>query len=187
MKNFRAANRYAKALMDLAKEQNLLDQVHADAAHLEALSKESKEFRTFLSSPIVREKKKTEILESIFGSTFQELTMLFVGLVIQQGRTGDLPLIATEFIKMYSKEKGILEATVVTATALTEQQRTRIMDVLRKLSGEPIIVLSEEQDANILGGMQIRVGDLEFNGSLRDQLNKLRHQYSKNVYEPDYI
>ena len=186
MKNVRAAKRYATALMDLAKEQNLLDQVHSDAAQLEALSKENKELRTFLSSPIVREKKKIEILDSIFGGSFQKLTMLFIGLVVQQSRTGELPLIATEFIKMYRKEKGILEATIVTAAALTEDQRKRITDVLRKISGEPIIVLTEQHDASIIGGLQIRVGDREYNGSLRDQLIALRHQYSKNVYEPDF-
>jgi F0F1-type ATP synthase delta subunit len=38
----------------------------------------------------------------------------------------------------------------------------------------------------ILGGLQLRVGDREYNGSLHEKLVKLHHQFDQNLYEPDY-
>ena len=57
----RVAYRYAQALLDLSTEQNSLDKVKADMMQLSTVCKESKEFATLLSSPIVDSKKKTEI------------------------------------------------------------------------------------------------------------------------------
>jgi F-type H+-transporting ATPase subunit delta len=173
-------------LIDLAQEQGLLDQVHADMAHLVATAKEEREFRVFLASPLIREKKKSEAFQAMFGSHFQKLTLLFIDLLIKQGREGELSLIAEDYIRQYHVLKGVVVAEVSTAVALNEEQRNRLVAVIKNVSGKPIVVLSEQVKPEILGGLQLRVGDREYNGSLHDKLVKLHHQFDQNLYEPDY-
>jgi F-type H+-transporting ATPase subunit delta len=186
MKNIRVASRYAKSLIDLAQEQGLVDQVHADMAHLLAIIKEERDFRVFLASPLIREKKKTEVFQALFGGHFQALTLLFINLLVKQSREGELNLIAEDYIRQYHVLKGIVVAEVTTAVGMSEEQRNRITAVIKKVSGKPIVVLSETVKPEILGGLQLRVGDREYNGSLHEKLVKLHHQFDQNLYEPDY-
>ena len=62
----RIAHRYAKALLDLSTEQNVVEKVNADMLQLSNICKEQ-DFANLLSSPIVDSKKKSEIFNAIFG------------------------------------------------------------------------------------------------------------------------
>ena len=54
MSTLRASNRYAKALLDLARERQSLDVIKANSDTLLAVLKESRDFRVFLKSPVIK-------------------------------------------------------------------------------------------------------------------------------------
>ncbi|MGB1090083.1 MAG: ATP synthase F1 subunit delta, partial [Schleiferiaceae bacterium] len=82
----RVASRYSKALLDLAVEQNMLDQAQADAQSMTKAIAESKELEQLLKSPIVKADKKQAILKEIFGGKFSSLFEGFVMLLTKNGR-----------------------------------------------------------------------------------------------------
>ena len=63
----KSAVRYAKALLELALENQAVDQVNADMMQIVAANNESKEFQSFLDSPIVSSDKKLSILNELFS------------------------------------------------------------------------------------------------------------------------
>lgn len=91
MPNPRLASRYAKALLDLAVEQNAVDSTLQDIRLLDAVSKQSREFTNMLRSPIINAAKKQEIVAAVLSGKMSALTDGFIKLLVSKGRESNLP------------------------------------------------------------------------------------------------
>jgi F-type H+-transporting ATPase subunit delta len=66
-------------------------------------------------------------------------------------------------------------AEVITVKALSADQLTKIQSIFEKVLGNKLL-LTAHHDANILGGMIVRSGDMLFDASISRQLQKLTQQ-----------
>ncbi len=181
MKNVRASHRYAKALLDLSIERNIIQSVYEDAQTFVSICKESREFILFLKSPVIKPSQKKSLIETIFKSKFNELTYAFFNIVISKGRESILPEIAYAFIEEYKQHKGIVTAEVTTAVPLDNNTKSSIISLLNKNKQEVEII--EKIDSSILGGFIIKVGDKQINQSVKSKLLQLKYEFSQNLYE----
>ncbi len=173
MKGTKSAGRYALALIELATEQNKLEQVKQDMELISATIAENHGLELLLQSPIVKVDKKQTVLKAVFGKYVQDLTMGFVTLVCAKGREALLPTVVNAYIEIYKERMGIVTADVTSAVALSDAQRKEVAGVLASLSDK--IELIEHVDANILGGLKVRVGDQRVDASYRKKLNDLKY------------
>ena len=90
MTNPRLATRYAKSLITLAIERNVLEATYKDIQFLQSVSKANREFALVLKSPIIAPDKKVAILESVTKGNISELTASFIKLLIKKGRETNL-------------------------------------------------------------------------------------------------
>lgn len=178
----RVATRYSKALLDLAVEQNDLDRISSDVAVLKEAIKGSEELKSLLKSPVVKAGKKQAVLNEIFSGSFSPLFYRFIALLTKNGRENVLAGICEKFEKDVLEYKGILEAEVTTAVALTEADRTKLMETLKKQLGKEII-LSEKIDASTIGGMKLLVGGFQLDNTISGKLKALRSQLVDKSYE----
>ena len=74
----KAAKRYAKAFFSLAQDKGKLDEVRADFKALADLAAQSEELSTFLSSPLVAQDKRLELLKSLFEGKIGKTSMSFI-------------------------------------------------------------------------------------------------------------
>jgi F-type H+-transporting ATPase subunit delta len=84
MSNSRAANRYAKAILSIAEEQNNLDLISRDFEFIDEMTKEVKEFVLFLRNPIISSEKKKRILREILQSKISDTMMRFILLLVSK-------------------------------------------------------------------------------------------------------
>jgi F-type H+-transporting ATPase subunit delta len=82
----RIASRYAKSLIDLAVEQNNLEKIHGDVEHLLRMIKGSKDFVSFLRSPVIQYSRKKKAIEALLQDKFEDLTFKFVDLLASKKR-----------------------------------------------------------------------------------------------------
>src|SRR5690554_3006329 len=115
MKGNRAAVRYAKSLIQLAKEKGQYDSVLADVQMLSGLIEESKELDLFLSNPLIKMDKRRSILSSMFEGKLNALTYDFIQMVVRQKRESILKQIFKQFITQYYKLNKIATVSVSTA------------------------------------------------------------------------
>lgn len=182
MKNPKVAARYAKSLKDLAKEQGKLDECHSDMELILNACKESKDFDRLLMSPVINTDKKLAILREILSGKISELSMAFVEIITRKRREMLLESIAEAFILLYNHFKDIHTATITTATPLTDELREAVKNVIKKeQNGE--IQLEEHVDEDLIGGFVLRLGDKQFNASIRQKLYDLEQEFSKNTYQ----
>lgn len=184
MSTVRFASRYAKALIDLAKELNQMDAVFADMQDVKESIADSRDLKNFLQSPVVKPELKERALSEIFKGT-SDLTKRFIALVIHHGREGELSDIAERYIIGYRTVKGIVQAVVTTAAPMDSAQRDAINNILRT-AGATETSLEEVVDADAIGGIKVRVGDRQVDATIATALKDLDRQFQHNPYIADF-
>ena len=180
MANTRAAQRYAKAILELAKEKAVWKEVNSDFRLLENTLKENKNLANILKSPVVKASDKQAILNQIFTNV-DAITQNTFGVLIENGRIALIQDVVKQFIRLYDEDQNIKVAHVTTATALTPAMHTKLLDKVKQLTGSEA-TLTNAIDESILGGFILRVGDLQYDASVAGKLNSLKKKFNQNAY-----
>ena len=170
----RAAIRYAKAIFEIAKEENSIDSVFRDMKTVEILCNSSHDFKNLLSnSQINYNEKKTAILFLI--KDHNSLTIKLLDLLIQNKRVYIVNDIAHSFIQLYNSHNDIKEAVVITASPIDKDLEEKILSKIN-ISDLNSINLKNIVNPEILGGFIIRFDGKEYNASVKQNLNNLKTQ-----------
>ncbi|MCC2546043.1 ATP synthase F1 subunit delta [Hymenobacter sp. BT175] len=184
MSEQRAASRYAKSLLDLAKERGTLAEVKADMDLFAKTLDQNRDLRLLLRNPIVKHDKKLAILRAIFGGKVTEVTEKFFTIITQHNRESALEWVATEFQSQYELMQGIQVAQVTTAMPLSAELREHVTRLVKAQTGLEQVTLSEKVDPSLIGGFILRTGDRQIDDSVRNSLRKLRNTFKENPYQP---
>lgn len=168
------ADRYARALFDLADEAGRLDAVRADLKGLKAMLAESGELRRAVASPLYSSEDKGKALVAIaVQAGFDMLTAKFLGLLTQNGRAAALPGVIAAYERLWAARTGVVGAEVVSAKPLSSAQFDKIKSALRSALGQDP-ELEARVDPSILGGLKVKVGSKLFDASLKTKLDTLK-------------
>ena len=182
MQNKLVAQRYAKALIDLAVERNQLDEVKADIDFIRAAL--TPEFVMVLLSPVVSDHKKSQIFKAIFESNLTPLSFSFFNLVFSKRREWVLREIANEFFEKYRELKGIEIIEITTAVEISDELKNNIRDRFQHLKRfqNKTVEIKTKVDENILGGFIAQSHDILFDASIRNDLQSIGRQFIENMY-----
>ncbi len=169
------ASRYAKSLIELAKEKNVLEAVFEDMKLFKDTADKNRGLMLALQNPVVRHEKKLAILKSLFADRVNPVSFSIFTIITKKNRESILDAVAEEFILAYNQFKGIQKATVVSSVELTAELRTQLNNIVASATGKTI-ELEEKVDANLIGGYILRVNDRQIDASLRSRLNELKLQ-----------
>ena len=103
MKDTRVALRYAKSLISLAEERQVLEQVKEDMLTIKLVCEENNDFTNMLKNPIVKGGMKSAVVNKIFATKVCELGLAFINIVTDKKREAILGAIAESFIMLYNK------------------------------------------------------------------------------------
>ncbi len=174
MSEFRVASRYAKSLLVLCMEKNLVEEVNNDMVLIDSACDQNRELVLVFRSPIIKHDKKIKIVEAIFGDKVNKITRLFLNLIISKGRAEVLHLITREFHKQYLEFKGIQKANVITTFKLDDMLRNEFEKIVKTLTNKDPD-LSEEVSTDIIGGYILNIDDRRIDSSLKSMLKKIEH------------
>ena len=183
MKNARAAIRYAKALLNLAKDSKEETAVNDDMLFITTTISENEEFEVMLNSPIVKSSDKINVLNALFKEKVNTITLGLFHLLKDNKRIAMLASIAKQYAIIYDFEKHLQVAKVTTAIPLTSEIEKQILAKIVTLTGEKASLENEVNPA-ILGGFILRVGDVQYDASISNYLNKLKKEFDNSHYIP---
>lgn len=170
------AQRYAAALADAAQESKSGEALKHGLGAFAALAASLAELRNMLASPaIAREAKHDVIAKLIQKMKLGEELRNFVFVLIDQGRTGMLEEIRAAFEAELNSRVNIVEAEVISARELSAEERKRLGKVLERVTGKKIEA-RYRQDEKLIGGTTVKIGSTVYDGSVREQLDRLRAQ-----------
>lgn len=169
------AGRYASALFELADNAKALDSVAQDLDTFRKLLAESADLRRLIGSPVIgRDLQGKALLAVLDAAGIQGLTRSFVGTVAVNGRARELPAMAAGFLAELARRRGETSATVTSAVPLTPAQLQQLTDTLRSVLGSAKVSVDARVDADILGGLVVKVGSRLFDSSIRSKLQRLQ-------------
>ena len=174
----RAARRYAKAVLSLATDQKATDVVNNDMKLITNTIAASKDLSDMLNSPVVSAAIKKSALLEIFKG-INSLTVNAIDSLIANKRIVLLSEVAKQYSLLFDKLNGTEVATVTTALPLTDDLKVKVLAKVKELTGKEVAV-ENIIDETILGGFILRVGDLQYDASITNQLNKLRREFTLN-------
>ncbi|MFT3700926.1 MAG: ATP synthase F1 subunit delta [Agriterribacter sp.] len=178
----RLAGRYAKSLIDLAKEQNQLDEVYADMVFLQGIFKQNKDFASVMRSPVITADKKNAIITAITNGRVGKLTAAFNKLLIQKNRENILPEIITAYIEQFNAIKGIHKVKLTTAQPISDALKTAIEEKVKKDTALSNVQLEAVVKEELIGGFVLEFDNNLVDASVLRDLKDIQKQFRSNIY-----
>ena len=177
MKSAKSASRYAKALLELAVDQQKVDVIESNMQRILSAAKETNEFQVFLNSPIINIDKKIDVLNKLFGE-FEPLTLSFIALITKNGRERLITEIAQSYISQVKEFKGIIPISITSARKLDEATKATILAKINA-SVTGTLEITELIDESLIGGFIVTMGDKQIDASVVSQLARMKQELTK--------
>lgn len=172
-----AAERYARALMDLASAQNRVVEVANDlAALMQAFTVDSELEQLFYHQHLKPAKKQAILMPVLAGLLQDKITLNFIQLLWQKKRETELPGIIASYQAALLALRGELMAEVTTVRPLNDNELQQLGEQVKQLTGSQTVHLRARIDKTLLGGLVLRIGDKVYDGSLARRLQQLRQK-----------
>ncbi|HHB81312.1 MAG TPA: F0F1 ATP synthase subunit delta [Aliiroseovarius sp.] len=169
------ANRYAKAVFDLALEGKSIKAVEADLAVLEAALGDSTEMNALISSPLVtRDQQRLAVAALAAKMKLSDIMTNALGLKADKRRLYLLPQFISELQRLLAEHKGEVTAEVTAAKALTKTQKDKLAKALKAAAGKDVNI-NVAVDEDLIGGLVIKLGSKMIDTSIRSRLNALQN------------
>jgi F-type H+-transporting ATPase subunit delta len=163
------ARPYAEAVFRLAKEKNALGEWSGRLATLAAIVSDA-QMQAVIADPNTSAARAAELIGSIAdtGEAGKSLLTVLAG----NDRLTLLPEIAAQYEVLKAEAEGVLEATIVSALAMSDAQKSEVMAALKAKFGRDVEA-TVEVDESLIGGAVITVGDQVIDGSVKGRLQKM--------------
>lgn len=172
-KSGKLAERYAKALFELASEKGLLDAVAADLRTVSNMTRESGDLALAMESPLVDRASLQRAMDSLSRRAgLTDLSRRFLGVLANNRRLAAFAEIATSYNDLLATSRGEHTAEVTSAAPLRPAQQESLK---AKLAGQlgGTIHLDCKIDPAILGGLVVKIGSRMIDSSLRGKLERI--------------
>jgi F-type H+-transporting ATPase subunit delta len=168
------ALRYAAALAGVVMEQNGAEAARASLGSFRDAYVSSAELRNFLGNPAVPRQKKQNVIEQL-GAVVGMGTAVrnFLFLLVDNRRINDLPEIAKGFQEELNRRTGRADAEITAPRGLSDGEKAELVAALERMTGMKIEAHYAE-DSGLIAGAVVRIGSTIYDGSVRDQLVRLR-------------
>ena len=172
------ASRYATALFEQVPDHDRREELLEPLGRLESLMRTEPELTQFLLNPDVDLPDKLKVSESIWQGQARDEVRDFLRMVLSRGRVAWLAPIIEAFRDLVDEAHGRVRVTVRSARPLTPALHTRVVQHLeQRQRGE--VLLTEETQPELIGGLQAQVGYRLIDGSVRTQLTELRNRLKR--------
>jgi len=179
MKDRKLASRYAGAFLSVFPEPSQAESADQFLSEVSRAMADSEELRDILLDPAYSRPSRKAVLHALAeGRGMPRQVINLLSTIIDHNRAGALPAIAELFHEEREKAMGIVPAEIATASPLSDPLKKSAQRTLEKLTGKRVRLTCEVKP-ELLGGAVTKIGSKVYDGSLRNQLDKLRRRMSQ--------
>lgn len=175
MSNSMVAKRYALALFQIAKEQQLLEVIEEELRVVKEVMVYNIDLKAVLKSSKLTLDKKKEIFKGAF-STVNPYLLNTLLILIERHREDEIIEVANQFFELANEDKGIADAQVYSTRDLSSAERDAISATFAAKIGKKSLRIENILDSELLGGVKLRIGNRIYDGSLRGKLDRLERK-----------
>lgn len=172
--SLRLAARYAKAIYEVAQDNNNGTKVLESMKEVAETIKDNHDLDSFLKNVMVSHEDKESVLNKIFTTAPKEVKQSFK-LLKNNKRFAITQLVANEYVLLAKKHQNIQDVYVTTAISLDKNLEDQILAVAKTMTTCQINLISQI-DKGIIGGFVIRINDQEYNASVVRKLQQIKKE-----------
>jgi len=170
------ARRYAVALADVVTRTNETDSVQTELKSWEQLINANADLQTAFRNPAISQANKEKVLESLIAKTQPtKTTANFLRVLLKNSRLTEIGEINEKFSSVLEERSGVVSAQITSARPLAENVKAEMKTSLEKLT-DKTVNLNFKTDETLIGGVVTRLGSTVYDGSVKTQLEELKHQ-----------
>lgn len=169
------ARRYAQAMVEVAAEAGVVDQVAEQLQGFEqVLVSHDGLLGSALQSPVFTIEERRAVLDDVLPKLeLGELTQNLLRLLNDNGRLGILDAITSAYRELADERAGRVRVVVRSAEPLTEAMQGEVQKALEATTGKSVVI-EAEVDPSLIGGLVARVGSTVYDSSLRTRLQNIK-------------
>lgn len=168
---------YARSLFEVAKERDVLDDIHDQLGEFADALNDNRQLAVFFFSPYFSsEEKKNGLERAVTGA--EPIFMNFLEALLERHRMPAIFRIRARFERLWDEENHLLPVEVTSSVELDKETVQSIGKRIGEQTGQKV-ELSSKVDPEILGGIVLRVGNYVLDASIRNRLNQLRKQVAR--------
>lgn len=173
------SKRYAKAIFELAVEDQKTDRLLQEAAAVRKAVEENPQWIQFLENPGVLMEEKLRTTEQILKERVSNEMTAFFCVIVKNKRSEQLPEILSELMTQIEEYQGTGRIQVISAAELKSFQKKKIREIMIKTTGYRKLEIQYAIDPSLIGGMKIRLKDRVIDSSIKSRLERMQSQLMK--------
>ena len=174
------SERYSRALFEVAKEAGDLEKIETDIKSFKSLLKDSSELKIFFNNPTQSINNQNNVNNLLSEKlNFSKNLKNFFSLLIEKRRIFFVSKIIDSFLKLCSKKRGEVKASLISSKELSESELKNISNDLSSSMGVTI-KFDYKIDKELIGGFKIQLGSFMIDTSIKNKLKKFEQQMIEN-------
>lgn len=167
------AKEYGAGMYALAAEEKIEKDVLAEMGTLRRCFKEQPEFVRLLSNMSLGKEERLQIIDSTLRGQVNAYVLNFLKILCERGALSEFAGCEEAYRELYYKEHGVVEAQVTTGDKMSDDQRARLIEKLRQMTGKEIVLL-EKVDPKVIGGVLLEMNGQRYDNTVRHRLESVR-------------
>lgn len=174
------ANRYAEALFQIGEEENKIDNLYNELKEVSSLITTTNDLNNAMKSPLISKLEKIKLIDVLFAEKIDNDLKNFLKILIEKGRINSIKSIEATYKELLNEKNNIIEGYVISAVPM---QNEKIKELEKELSKKynKNVTLENKVDESVLGGVLVRLGNTEIDGTIKTRLDGLRNQLSQVI------
>ncbi len=174
------SERYSRALFEVASESKELDNIENEIRNFQILFNGSTEIKNFIQDPTQSINTQISFINHLTEKLgFSKNSKNFLLLLIEKRRIFFIKKITESFLKLCSKKRGEVKASLISSKELSSSELDEISKELSKSMGSKII-FDYKVDRDLIGGLKLQVGSYMIDTSLKNKLKKYEQAMLEN-------
>ena len=174
------AERYSRALFEVAKEYKELDKVEDEVKSFKSIINSSQEISNFIKDPTQNRYVQKDFVSIIADNLMVSKNLRnFFFLLIEKRRIFFVKKIFDSFLRLCSKKRGEVKASLISSKRLTETELNKINEELSKTIGSTI-KFDYKVDEELIGGLKLQLGSFMIDTSIKNKLKKFKQAMLKD-------
>ena len=164
---------YGEGLYALCAEEKLDQTVLDEVQAIRKAFRENEAFVHLLGNMSMSKEERVRIVDETFQGKIHEYTLNFLKILVERGAIHAFEDCADAYQESYFRDHQVAVAEVTTASPLNGEQRNRLLEKLKKLTGKEI-VLKENIDPSVMGGVLLQMDGKRYDNTVRHRLAAIK-------------
>ena len=174
------SERYSRALFEVASESNELDKIEKDIKNFQTIFNSTSEVKNFLQNPTQNIQSQIDAINLLAEKlTFSKNLKNFFLLLIEKRRIFFVKKITESFLKLCSKKRGEVKASLISSKELSKAELENISKELSSSTGSTL-KFDYKIDKELIGGLKLQLGSFMIDTSIKNKLKKFEQEMIEN-------